>query len=80
MKVVGEEEHHFFGSSIMDWQCTTEDRDLRGLINFFEVRGYPYSIYMVPGPHDRNYKIEHYKPVVDDLVWLGVFDPAFPSD
>ena len=80
MKIVGQAEHHFFGSSIAEWQCTTERRDLRGLITYFECSGYPYAIYMVPGPHDRPYKIEHFMPVVDDLVCLGCFDPKVTSD
>jgi len=68
-------QHHFFGTSHVEWRCTSEDRDLRGLIKFFEQAGYPYALYLVPGPDDRPYQIKHTIPDVDGVVCLGTFEP-----
>lgn len=74
------DDRHFFGANFAEWRCTNQHRDLRGLINFFEMSGLPYAIWLVPGPHDRGYKIENYMPVVDDRVFIGSFDPKYASD
>lgn len=64
---------HFFASSVADWIVTTESRTLPDLIAWMDKAGYPYSLWMVPGHWDTNYRIECYAPQVEGAKHLGHF-------
>lgn len=66
-------EFHFFASSVADWIVTTESRTLPDLIAWMDKAGYPYSLWMVPGHWDSNYRIEWYAPQVEGAKYLGHF-------
>ena len=68
-------EFHFFASSVADWIVTTESRTLPDLIAWMDKAGYPYSLWMVPGHWDSNYRIEWYAPQVEGAKYLGHFTP-----
>jgi len=69
----GLKEFHFFASSVADWIVTTDTRTLPDLIVWMDKAGYPYSLWMVPGHWDTNYRIEWYAPQVEGAKYLGHF-------
>ena len=66
---------HFYASSVCTLITTKEKRDLRQLINHMDKEGYPYSLYLVPVPHDASYEIKMYQPQVEGTQWVGFFEP-----
>jgi len=69
------ETSHFYASSVCTWITTNEKRNLVQLLKHMEKEGYPYSLYLVPVPHDASYEIKMYQPQVEgtQLVWF--FEP-----
>ena len=71
--------NHFFASSIAQWATTTDERDLRGLIKLMDQDGYPYNLFLIPGPFDAEYEIKMYQPQAPGAVWVGHYDPRKTS-
>ena len=69
-----ENHYHFYASSVADWVTTNETRDLRELLKVMDKFGYPYNLFLVPLPHNANYKIKMYQPVVEGTQWLGFYE------
>lgn len=67
--------NHFFASSVATWMTTNDNRDLRALIRAMDREGFPYSLFLVPGPDSANYEIKRYQPQVDGTQWVGYFEP-----
>jgi hypothetical protein len=63
---------HFFASSASEWRVAS---DIRSLIKLMDKLGDPYRIWYVPLDIVAYYDIENYRPVVDNLVYLGRHDP-----
>ena len=66
---------HFYASSVVEWMVTMNTRQLPDLIAEMDKAGYPYSLFMVPGPWTRNYEIRNYAPEVEGATMLGHFQP-----
>jgi hypothetical protein len=66
---------HFFASSVADWIVTSDTRELPDIIEFMDKSGYAYTLWMVPGDWETNYRIEHYAPQVEGAQILGHFQP-----
>jgi hypothetical protein len=66
---------HFYASSVCTWITTNEKRNLVQLLKHMEKEGYPYSLYLVPVPHDAPYEIKMYQPQVEGTQWVGFFEP-----
>lgn len=64
------EVHHFYASSIARWSVSY---DLQGLITRMKADGYPFNVYLVPGPESRPYQIDLFTPQVDGLIWLAFY-------
>lgn len=69
-----EQPFHFYASSFADWATTDGKRDLQGLIELMTDFGHDFTLWLVPGPWDMTYRIEHYAPQVEGAVILGRFD------
>ena len=69
------ENSHFYASSVCTWITTNEKRNLVQLLKHMEKEGYPYSLYLVPVPHDAAYEIKMYQPQVEGTQWVGFFEP-----
>lgn len=67
-------QHHFYASSVAEWMTTTPHRDIRQLLKLMDKDGYPYSLWLVPLPHDANYQIERYAPKVEGAILIGTFN------
>lgn len=57
--------HHFFASSAAAWRV---DYDIEALIKAFKKDGYPFTIWMVPGPSSADYKIAYFAPQVEGAL------------
>ena len=66
-------DYHFYASSCATWVTTTPDRGLDVVLKMMDKEGYPYNLYIVPGPHDAEYEIKMYCPQVEGAEWLGSF-------
>lgn len=66
---------HFYASSVCTWITTNGKRDLRQLLKHMDKEGNPYSLYLVPVPHDEPYEIKMYQPQVEGTQWVGFFEP-----
>jgi len=66
--------HHFYASSVSTWAVTNAKRDLPALMKLFEDEGRPYSVWYVPLPVGAVYQIEEYRPDVEGIIHLGVFN------
>jgi len=66
--------HHFYASSVATHAVTNDKRDLPALMRLFESEGLPYSVWYVPLPSDAHYQIREYKPDVEGIIHLGVFN------
>lgn len=69
-------EFHFFASNVATWIATTDQRTLPEVIRYMEQDGYIYSLWMVPGPWDSEYLINHYAPQVEGAILIGTYTPA----
>jgi len=63
-------EGHFYASSLAEWKT---DTDPEKLIKAMKAGGYNFSLHYVPLPEKAHYKIEHYSPVVEGSVFLGMY-------
>jgi len=72
---MGKPNNHFFASSVANWMVTTPTRDLRALLKAMDKEGYPFNLFLVPGPHDADYEIKVYQPQVEGAQWVGFFEP-----
>jgi len=66
----GKEHHHFFASSVATWRTMI---DLGELIQFMKKEGYPFNVWLVPGPEAQNYQIAYFTPQVEGIVWLAFY-------
>jgi len=70
-----EENFHFFASNAGAWYTTAIDRDLRSLLKLMEADGLPYMLCYVPLPWNSAYEVKSYQPVVDGIIFMGMFFP-----
>jgi uncharacterized protein with von Willebrand factor type A (vWA) domain len=63
---------HFFASSALEWRIHS---NIKSLIKLMDKLGDQYRIWYVPLDITAPYDIENYRPVVDNLVYLGRHDP-----
>lgn len=66
---------HFFAASADTWMTTNPARDLIQLIKAMEKHKLMFNLFFVPVPYDTDYEIEAYRPVVNGITWLGMFNP-----
>lgn len=67
---------HVFASSAFTWAITTPERSISDLVKLMDKEGYPYNLYYVPLPHNSNYEINLFRPVVIGSTWLGTVTPG----
>lgn len=65
-----DEVHHFFVSSVATWKV---GYDVASLIDTLKREGYPFNVFMVPGPVESDYRIESYAPQAEGTVWVGFY-------
>ena len=75
MKHYAPENHHFFASSASTWMATNETRGLHDIIKAMTADKMIFNLFLVPVPHNAEYSIRGYRPLVEGVVWLGTFDP-----
>lgn len=66
----GVERHHFFASSFATWRTSG---DIGDLIQIMKKEGYPFNVWLVPGPEASNYTISMFTPQVEGIVWLTFY-------
>lgn len=66
-------QHHFFASSAARW---TVGYDLQAIITRMKRDGYPFNVYLVPGPESRPYEISFFIPNVEGVVFLAFYGPT----
>jgi hypothetical protein len=64
----GEPTHHFFVTSMVRW---SRGYDLAALIAVMKRASYPFNVWLVPGPVNGCYSVEHYVPQVEGAQWLA---------
>ena len=70
-----EKKQHFFAASTATWVKTTDERDLRQLIELMDKEGMGFNIFLVPVHHTVNYDINFFQPQVKGTQWLTYFKP-----
>ena len=68
-----QDNQHFFAASAFTWATTTDERDLRQLIDMMDKEGHGFNLFLVPTPYDADYTINFYQPQVEGTQWLGFF-------
>ena len=43
------------------------------LIARMKKAGYPFNVWMVPGPESAEYQIEYYAPQVEGSIWIAFY-------
>jgi hypothetical protein len=66
---MSEKNHHFFASSVGEWQV---DEDLFTLLLKMDKMRWDYTVYYVPVAITEPYKINMYAPMVEGVIYLGV--------
>jgi hypothetical protein len=66
----GTEHHHFFASSAASWRTSA---DLDVVIEAMKAEGYPFNLWLVPGPEAQDYTISMFTPQVEGIVWLAFY-------
>lgn len=62
---------HFYASSIGEWRVS---EDLEDLIKGMKRSRLDFTLWKIPGDKtDSRYEIEHYVPMVEDRVYLGMY-------
>lgn len=70
-----QDNQHFFAASISTWVKTTDERDLRQLIELMDKEGMGFNLFLVPVHHTVNYDINFFQPQVKGTQWLTYFKP-----
>lgn len=67
--------NHFFATSAATWITTGPHRDLETLIKNMNREGLTWALWFVPLPHDADYEIENFRPVVAGAVHCCSYRP-----
>ena len=67
--------HHFVATSWAMWATTSPTRTLKDLLAYMEKEGQSFNLFYVPVAYDAEYEIKFYKPQVDNVEYLGLFEP-----
>lgn len=67
MKVIKNENHHYFASNAFEWRTSS---NLEELINTFKKQKVAFNLFYVPLPESAHYKINFYTPQVEGIILL----------
>jgi hypothetical protein len=68
------QDFHFYAVNIFKYATTNDKRDLRELLKLMAQDDVGYELWYVPTSHGLTYKINHYRPVVDGIIFMGHYE------